>query len=94
MVEVRVARSVDVSPESSAEIRALLDDAFEGDFSDDDWQHTLGGRHVVVTDGAVLAHAAVVAHATSKSTDGRGGPATSKASPPHRSDRAKDSVPW
>lgn len=28
------------------QIRALLDAAFEGDFSDDDWAHALGGLHV------------------------------------------------
>jgi aminoglycoside 2'-N-acetyltransferase I len=44
-----------------AEIRALLDDAFAGDFSDDDWHHTLGGWRVVATDEALVAHAAVVA---------------------------------
>lgn len=42
-------------------IRRLLDEAFGGEFSDDDWDHTLGGWHVVVLDGDVLvAHAAVV----------------------------------
>ena len=61
VVKVRVVRSVDVSHGSLAEIRALLDDAFDGDFSDDDWHHTLGGWHVVATDEALVAHAAVVA---------------------------------
>lgn len=43
------------------QIRALLDDAFGGDFSEEDWQHTVGGWHVVVEeDGVVVAHAAVV----------------------------------
>lgn len=43
------------------DLRRLVDLAFAGDFSDDDWEHTLGGRHVVVTDdGAVISHAAVV----------------------------------
>ena len=38
-----------------------MDDAFDGDFSDDDWEHNIGGQHVVVdeVDGPV-AHAAVV----------------------------------
>jgi aminoglycoside 2'-N-acetyltransferase I len=61
VVQVRIVRSVAVSHESRAEIRSLLMDAFDGDFSDDDWHHTLGGWHVVATDGALLAHAAVVA---------------------------------
>jgi aminoglycoside 2'-N-acetyltransferase I len=45
-----------------AAVRPLLDDAFDGRFDDTDWDHTLGGWHVVVTDGGtVVAHAAVVA---------------------------------
>ncbi|CAN5290968.1 aminoglycoside N-acetyltransferase AAC(2')-Ic [soil metagenome] len=44
-----------------AQIRDLLVDAFAGDFSDDDWDHTLGGWHVVAVEGgAVVSHAAVV----------------------------------
>jgi aminoglycoside 2'-N-acetyltransferase I len=48
------------------EIRALMDVAFgtEGEeerFSDDDWQHALGGVHFVLElDGEIVAHAAVV----------------------------------
>jgi aminoglycoside 2'-N-acetyltransferase I len=35
--------------------------AFGGDFEEDDWHHTLGGKRVVVFDGsAPVAHAAVV----------------------------------
>ncbi|MFD9377467.1 hypothetical protein ACFWBH_18315 [Streptomyces sp. NPDC059999] len=30
------------------EIRALLDDAFDGDFADEDFEHALGGMHVLV----------------------------------------------
>jgi aminoglycoside 2'-N-acetyltransferase I len=42
-------------------IRRLLIRAFEGDFSEEDWEHTLGGWHVVVADGGIaLTHAAVV----------------------------------
>jgi aminoglycoside 2'-N-acetyltransferase I len=33
-----------------AELRRLLDAAFEGEFSDDDWNHALGGVHVWVAD--------------------------------------------
>jgi aminoglycoside 2'-N-acetyltransferase I len=44
-----------------AAVRRLLERAFAGDFSDEDWAHTLGGRHFVTSDGdEVLAHAAVV----------------------------------
>ena len=34
-----------------AAIRALLDEAFDGDFGDDDWEHALGGIHVLVHEG-------------------------------------------
>jgi len=46
---------------SRAELRMLLDAAFEGDFTDDDWNHALGGLHVWLT-GAnrVISHASVV----------------------------------
>jgi aminoglycoside 2'-N-acetyltransferase I len=48
----------------SAEIRALLRDAFAGDgegFTDEDWEHAQGGAHFLVEEaGSVIAHAAVV----------------------------------
>ena len=44
-----------------AEIRVLLDDAFAGTFSEEDWQHALGGTHALVReDGDLIGHAAVV----------------------------------
>jgi aminoglycoside 2'-N-acetyltransferase I len=44
-----------------AAARRLMDDAFD-DFSDDDWDHALGGTHAIVVDGDdVVAHASVVA---------------------------------
>ncbi len=42
-------------------MQALLVEAFDGEFSDEDWENTLGGWHVVVAEGGVaVAHAAVV----------------------------------
>lgn len=39
----------------------MLDEAFEGEFSDEDWGHTVGGWHVVAAEGTtVVSHAAVV----------------------------------
>lgn len=41
--------------------RALLDDVFEGELSDHDWEHALGGVHALVWDGSeLIAHASVV----------------------------------
>lgn len=38
-----------------------MDEAFEGGFTDEDWEHTIGGRHVIVeAAGALLAHASVI----------------------------------
>lgn len=59
-MELRLLRTEDLSGDDLAELRDLLLDAFQGSFSDDDWAHTLGGWHVVATDDALLAHAAVV----------------------------------
>jgi aminoglycoside 2'-N-acetyltransferase I len=43
------------------EIRRLLDGAFAREFSDDDWEHTLGGWHVTAMEGNTpVSHAAVV----------------------------------
>lgn len=67
MPEVQVMTTDQVPAELLAAIRSLLDAAFGDDpdeaFTDDDWDHTVGGRHVVVLDddGTLLAHAAVVA---------------------------------
>lgn len=44
-----------------AQIRQLLDTCFGPEFSDNDWEHTLGGWHVVVLDGSTaVSHAACV----------------------------------
>lgn len=43
-------------------VRALMDDAFEGDFSAEDWRHALGGTHVLAWDGGdLLGHASLIA---------------------------------
>jgi len=61
MVQLRRLRTAAASVDLLAEIRQLLDAAFDGDFSDGDWEHTLGGWHIVATDDhVVVAHAAVV----------------------------------
>ena len=42
-------------------VRELMDEAFDGDFTDEDWEHGLGGVHSVLVDaGEVVAHASVV----------------------------------
>lgn len=59
-VSVEVARTRDLPPRRLDEIRTLLLDAFEGEFSDEDWSHSVGGWHVIAADPHPVAHAAVV----------------------------------
>ncbi|WP_405611854.1 GNAT family N-acetyltransferase [Streptomyces sp. NBC_01511] len=59
---LRTAHTFELDPATLGEIRALLDDAFDGDFSEEDWTHGLGGVHVLVRDGtgALVAHGSVI----------------------------------
>lgn len=60
---IEVARTDELTQNTLADVRALMVAAFTGGFTDDDWDHALGGRHVIArdsADGAVVAHAAVV----------------------------------
>jgi aminoglycoside 2'-N-acetyltransferase I len=53
-----------LTPDELLAIRALMDSAFgTGDeaFADEDWEHSLGGLHVVLDlDGEIVSHASVV----------------------------------
>jgi aminoglycoside 2'-N-acetyltransferase I len=54
-VRLRIAHTADLEPAELRAARALLDRAFDGGFSDQDWDHGLGGTHVLVHDRAGLA---------------------------------------
>lgn len=58
---LRAAHTAELEPDELLAARALLYRAFD-DMTEDDWEHCLGGVHVLLerTDGLVLAHAAVV----------------------------------
>ncbi|MBV9513225.1 MAG: GNAT family N-acetyltransferase [Mycobacteriaceae bacterium] len=57
----RLIHTADLDGETLQSAHQLLVDAFEGDFSEDDWEHTLGGMHALVCHhGVLIAHAAVV----------------------------------
>jgi aminoglycoside 2'-N-acetyltransferase I len=57
----RSLQTAALTSEQQRTIRELLDLAFDGDFSDADWSHALGGMHVLAWEGEVLVgHAAVV----------------------------------
>ncbi|MFJ5866035.1 GNAT family N-acetyltransferase [Streptomyces parvus] len=59
---VRTAPTFELTAAERAEIRDLLDAAFEGDFADEDWEHALGGVHALIrdADGLLIAHGSVV----------------------------------
>ena len=61
MTRIRALATEDVSPELLVQVRDLLHRAFDGDFSHDDWEHTVGGTHFLVWDGdSLVSHASVV----------------------------------
>jgi aminoglycoside 2'-N-acetyltransferase I len=64
-LRVRTLSSGDLTPPEVSAIRGVLDAAFWVDpderFTDDDWDHALGGLHLVAdVDGVIVGHAAVV----------------------------------
>jgi aminoglycoside 2'-N-acetyltransferase I len=60
-VEVRTAHTADLDTATLRAARALLDEVFEGEMDEHDWEHTLGGIHALAyEDGALVGHAAVV----------------------------------
>lgn len=61
MTRIDVVRTEELSTAVLGSARALMDAAFDGEFSDDDWNHSLGGWHAMVWDGAdLLSHASLV----------------------------------
>jgi aminoglycoside 2'-N-acetyltransferase I len=58
VIEVVPSSGLDVAGLEA--IRALLEAAFAGDFSAEDWSHTIGGWHVLARDETVVGHAAIV----------------------------------
>ncbi|MEU9143085.1 GNAT family N-acetyltransferase [Streptomyces sp. NPDC048349] len=57
----RLAHTSQLGAGELGKVRALLDAAFEGDFCDADFEHALGGMHVLVHEGGELvAHGSVV----------------------------------
>ncbi|WP_229072676.1 GNAT family N-acetyltransferase [Actinoplanes sp. DH11] len=61
MTTVRTVPTADLDPRARVALRELLDLAFDGEFADEDWDHALGGLHMIVAEGGrPVAHAAVV----------------------------------
>ncbi|MFI5684987.1 GNAT family N-acetyltransferase [Streptomyces sp. NPDC051636] len=61
LARLRTAHTADLTAADLRAARALLDAAFDGDFSDEDFEHGLGGMHALAHDDAGLAaHGSVV----------------------------------
>ncbi len=61
MAEVWTAHTARLGPEELRAIRVLLDEAFDGDVTDDDYEHALGGMHALVWEGGeLIGHGSVV----------------------------------
>jgi aminoglycoside 2'-N-acetyltransferase I len=57
----RLIHTSDLDNETREDARRMVIDAFGGEFTDADWEHSLGGMHAMIFDhGALIAHAAVV----------------------------------
>lgn len=61
MSNLQIAHTSALDPATRAAARALLADVFEGDFTEHDWEHALGGIHALVWEGdELIGHASVV----------------------------------
>ena len=61
MTQLRTATTAELTGEALAALRGMVFEAFGGRFDEHDWEHTLGGVHLlVVEDGEPVAHGAVV----------------------------------
>jgi aminoglycoside 2'-N-acetyltransferase I len=57
----RLVHTSDLDGETRQRVWQMVTDAFAGDFTENDWEHSLGGMHALIwSRGAIIAHAAVV----------------------------------
>ena len=63
-IDLRSVTTAELTPEDLVQMRALLWAAFpkgEDGFTEDDWQHAMGGHHFIAdADGLIVSHASVV----------------------------------
>jgi aminoglycoside 2'-N-acetyltransferase I len=58
---VSLVHTARLDPATLDAARALVDEAFEGEFGDADWEHALGGLHALAYEGTrLVAHGSVV----------------------------------
>jgi len=63
-IAVRTVLTAELTPQDLVQLRDLLWAAFptgEDGFTEDDWQHGMGGRHFIAeADGVIVSHASVI----------------------------------
>jgi aminoglycoside 2'-N-acetyltransferase I len=58
---LQVGHTAEIDVSTLAQARELLDVVFDGEMTDHDWDHSLGGMHAIVRDGSsVIGHASVI----------------------------------
>lgn len=61
MLKVSTAHTAYLEPAVLRAARALLDDVYSGEMTDDDWEHALGGIHALAyEDDVLIGHASVI----------------------------------
>ncbi len=61
VMRIRTGHTADLDADTLQAARALLDDVFDRDMTDHDWEHALGGVHVLAWEGAqLIGHASLV----------------------------------
>ncbi|MEY2417263.1 MAG: aminoglycoside 2-N-acetyltransferase [Ilumatobacteraceae bacterium] len=58
---LQVAHTSELAPGVLVQARELLDEVFDGEMTDHDWEHALGGMHAIAWRGlSVIGHASVI----------------------------------
>jgi aminoglycoside 2'-N-acetyltransferase I len=61
MTELVLGHTGQLGPADLAAARELLDQVFDGELTDQDWEHCLGGLHALLWEGAeLIGHAALI----------------------------------
>jgi aminoglycoside 2'-N-acetyltransferase I len=61
MADVRTIHTADLDRATLAAVRALLEAVFEGDFTEHDWEHSLGEVHALAwEDAELIGHASLI----------------------------------
>jgi len=61
VLTARLVHTADLESEARQRAYEMVTTAFAGEFTDTDWEHTLGGMHALIWHhGAIIAHGAVV----------------------------------